>query len=83
MRELEKLAQNRDAILLAEMAGLLHNIGKLNPNFLKSTVKDEELSNDNTKKLQELREKLHSEGNAPTLEYRRMLHESMNMSSLV
>jgi len=42
-----------------------------------STVKDEELSNDNTKKLKELREKLHSEGNAPTLEYRRMLHESM------
>lgn len=41
MSELAKLAQHRDAILLAELAGLLHNIGKLNPNFLKSTVEDE------------------------------------------
>lgn len=41
MSELEKLAQHRDAILLAELAGLLHNIGKLNSNFLRSTVSNE------------------------------------------
>ena len=37
---LEILKQNRDAILLAELAGLLHNIGKLDPNFLASMVND-------------------------------------------
>lgn len=41
MSDLEKLAQHRKNILLAELAGLLHNIGKLNPNFLKSTVSNE------------------------------------------
>ncbi len=41
MGKLKTLAQNRDAILLAELAGLLHNIGKLNPNFLRSTVDNE------------------------------------------
>jgi hypothetical protein len=40
-------------------------------------VKDEELSDDNTKKLKELMEKLHGEGNTPTLEYRIMLRESV------
>lgn len=41
MNELDRLAQHRNVILLAELAGLLHNIGKLNPNFLRSTVCDE------------------------------------------
>jgi hypothetical protein len=41
MSQLDQLAQHHEAILLAELAGLLHNIGKLNPNFLKSIVSDE------------------------------------------
>ncbi len=40
MEQLKALAQYRDAILLAELAGLLHNVGKLDPNFLASVVCD-------------------------------------------
>jgi len=39
---LEKLSenQNRQAVLLAELAGLLHNLGKLDPNFFPNQVSD-------------------------------------------
>jgi len=40
MSNLTTLAKKRRAILLAEVAGLLHNIGKLDPNFLAQRVKD-------------------------------------------
>lgn len=33
-------AEGREQILLAELAGLLHNIGKLDPNFLADMVRD-------------------------------------------
>ncbi|RMD65906.1 hypothetical protein D6817_05200, partial [Candidatus Pacearchaeota archaeon] len=41
MSQLDKLAQpqHRQAILLAELAGLLHNIGKLDVNFLAETTR--------------------------------------------
>ncbi|MEW6735565.1 MAG: hypothetical protein AB1489_30015 [Acidobacteriota bacterium] len=39
MKSLDDLRQQRDQVLLAELAGLLHNIGKLDPNFLASVMR--------------------------------------------
>lgn len=41
MNDLEKLVQHRDDILRAEIAGWLHNIGKLDPNFVGGNTPDE------------------------------------------
>jgi hypothetical protein len=56
MTDLNKLRdqQNRETILLAELAGLLHNIGKLDPNFLAAVVRDK----DESKAKQEISEHL-------------------------
>lgn len=42
MNNLERLRQHQPDILRAEIVGLLHNIGKLDSNFLASKVKDED-----------------------------------------
>ena len=39
---LEHLTQARKTMLLAEIAGLLHNLGKLDPNFLASYMEDQD-----------------------------------------
>ncbi|MCE7984167.1 MAG: hypothetical protein DYG89_23580 [Caldilinea sp. CFX5] len=44
MSQLGILAQHRKEILLAELAGLLHNVGKLDPNFLASKVNNESVA---------------------------------------
>jgi hypothetical protein len=38
MTSLDELKNQQSRILLAELAGLLHNIGKLDPNFLAQVV---------------------------------------------
>ncbi|MEA3309793.1 MAG: hypothetical protein U9Q70_09825 [Chloroflexota bacterium] len=45
MSELNLVKQSKDQILLAEIAGLLHNLGKLDPNFLRDQTREEEQKN--------------------------------------
>ncbi len=40
MADLERLTQHREALLLAEVAAWLHNIGKLEPNFIGGAPKE-------------------------------------------
>jgi hypothetical protein len=57
MKPLDELKTQRPQILLAEIAGLLHNIGKLDPNFLASVLSESD-SDDKKKAQQEIEQSL-------------------------
>lgn len=57
MKPLDELKTQRPQILLAEIAGLLHNIGKLDPNFLASVLSESD-SDDKRNAQQEIEQSL-------------------------